>query len=475
MLTFPCLQKTVTKILTAIAAIVLAAAVSSAQNTQTSKNKADQNLKSSARVNPSTLAMEFSLPLGNYSGRNGQSTPFAFSYSSKVWNLQFYQVRAERVDHPAGMPWYNKILYYNTEVIASFSGGISSGSLPTSTYLNPPVSGWTSNFGVPMLHTGPVLYNGAGGLFETSQSGGGMSVTGGCALVNSYTEHDITCESLWASVEEYYCRIDDRMERVRACLPGTTPGGGVPPPGPGTGGPDPSGGTQGTLTVYRYTVAFPDGTTKEFRKDDRVRNCALNECGESYDGTYLSVDGSGMRLEKGEVQPDSQIRDVLYMPDGTRYIFPETDPAPTYEVEIDRQGNVSRFDPVNQKWVDNVGREFGDPLRASVPQDGTPGVYPFTLNGMNGEPVTYQAEWRALGVSLEDSNTNLKYLGRDKCNTLHANPISGEYLFENQESNPLDDQIVNNMRTIKTQRVCAEAYGYSDDTPENSILLYWRL
>ncbi|MDQ3797976.1 MAG: hypothetical protein M3384_00860, partial [Acidobacteriota bacterium] len=59
-----------------------------APNKTESGNKADQNLRSAARVNPSTLAMEFSLPLMTYTGRNGNSLPVSFSYSSKVWEMR---------------------------------------------------------------------------------------------------------------------------------------------------------------------------------------------------------------------------------------------------------------------------------------------------------------------------------------------------------------------------------------------------
>jgi hypothetical protein len=55
---------------------------------QHTDNKADQTLRGSGRVNPSTLGMEFEVPLGNYSGR-GISVPIGLSYSSKVWRMDF--------------------------------------------------------------------------------------------------------------------------------------------------------------------------------------------------------------------------------------------------------------------------------------------------------------------------------------------------------------------------------------------------
>ncbi len=60
----------------------------SPQPPQYTEGKADQTLKGSGRVNSSTLAMEFSLPLGNYPGR-GISVPISMSYSSKLWQIEY--------------------------------------------------------------------------------------------------------------------------------------------------------------------------------------------------------------------------------------------------------------------------------------------------------------------------------------------------------------------------------------------------
>src|SRR5690606_26814105 len=65
------------------------------QNTQTTSNKADQNIKSSIRVNPITLAMEFTLPLAGYPGRGGNSKSITLDYSSKVWNMKKVNSRFE--------------------------------------------------------------------------------------------------------------------------------------------------------------------------------------------------------------------------------------------------------------------------------------------------------------------------------------------------------------------------------------------
>jgi RHS repeat-associated protein len=68
---------------------------------QHTENKADQTLRGSGRVNPSTLGMEFDLPLGSYSGR-GISVPIGLSYSSKVWRMD--SIGSFRVPAQGGQP-----------------------------------------------------------------------------------------------------------------------------------------------------------------------------------------------------------------------------------------------------------------------------------------------------------------------------------------------------------------------------------
>ncbi len=56
-------------------------------DTQNAKNTVDQSMRSVGRVNPSTLGMEFDLPIGAYKGR-GFDLPLGLSYSSKVWRFE---------------------------------------------------------------------------------------------------------------------------------------------------------------------------------------------------------------------------------------------------------------------------------------------------------------------------------------------------------------------------------------------------
>ncbi|MFN0279181.1 MAG: RHS repeat domain-containing protein [Pyrinomonadaceae bacterium] len=75
------------RIIISLLVVLGVAAFGFGQNTQTTKNTVDQTLRSSGRVNPSTLGMEFDLPLGSYPTR-GSSLSLGLSYSSKVWRLQ---------------------------------------------------------------------------------------------------------------------------------------------------------------------------------------------------------------------------------------------------------------------------------------------------------------------------------------------------------------------------------------------------
>ncbi len=93
---------------------------------QQSNNDADKTLRGSGRVNPSTLAMEFDLPLGNYPGR-GINVPISLSYSSKLWRMDYTG------DTPGGV----------------ITGGCRSLNHPE--YAENSASGWTTSLAVPYV------------------------------------------------------------------------------------------------------------------------------------------------------------------------------------------------------------------------------------------------------------------------------------------------------------------------------------
>lgn len=67
--------------------LIVVAVSSSVLGQEHSAMSADQTLRSNARVNPSTLGMELSIPLASYPGR-GMAASVSLSYSSKIWRME---------------------------------------------------------------------------------------------------------------------------------------------------------------------------------------------------------------------------------------------------------------------------------------------------------------------------------------------------------------------------------------------------
>lgn len=80
------------RLITAVSACALFAfaclGIATAQDAQHTENKADQVLRASGRINPSSLGMEMSIPLGSYPGR-GINIPISLNYSSKLWRMEY--------------------------------------------------------------------------------------------------------------------------------------------------------------------------------------------------------------------------------------------------------------------------------------------------------------------------------------------------------------------------------------------------
>jgi hypothetical protein len=99
----------------------------SAQNSFTGYN-ADKTLRSNARINPSTLGMQISIPLPSYPGRAGTSLPNSLEYSSKVWTS-------------------GDAAHYR-----NFNGTVITSIDPT--FADRSVAGWTEGLGVPSFDMG---------------------------------------------------------------------------------------------------------------------------------------------------------------------------------------------------------------------------------------------------------------------------------------------------------------------------------
>jgi len=99
--------------------------VAGQSNYEHTRNKVDQTLRSNARINPSTLAVEMSIPIADMSGRGGASMPLVFNYSSKVW-----------VFDPTGL---------------TYGGQLQEEVRPM--YSDDAMAGWTSSYYVPTIDT----------------------------------------------------------------------------------------------------------------------------------------------------------------------------------------------------------------------------------------------------------------------------------------------------------------------------------
>ncbi|MBK8148059.1 MAG: hypothetical protein IPK58_07520 [Acidobacteria bacterium] len=425
------------KLLRAIFGFLLILAAASAtlygQYTQNTTDKADQRLKSNARINPSTLAMEFSLPLAVYPGRSGNSFPLALSYSSKVWSMRRtnYQSDTQQIVGSG----YNSLTYQSTDVTADFSLDRR--------------AGWSSNLGPVTILTLDDVYNQWGNsLFSLWMGGGNNSTyTEGCRLGQEEFRPASDCLSGIERWRVWYCPSgtspDGSHVEERECTWSTPSGGG------GWQTPIGSGAEpQVPHFVDSLRVEFQDGSKKEFRRSDGILNQYPITGAPS---TYLSVDGSRMRLEVNEDQGNQQSRTVLYLPDGSRYLFPVLNASSGETVAdrfIDADGNVTSYSETTRRWTDSMGREIADPFLVGL------------VKGINGADVPYVITGEPLADALENpEHTQLKYLGEDDCRSpiTNATPIAPA-LFRNQPAHPLDDQIENTTRYIRKHRACASLW-----------------
>jgi RHS repeat-associated protein len=122
---------------------ILSIVCSAQQNSRNNDYKPDRALKSNARVNPMSRAMELSIPIGGYQGRAGNGLPLTFNYSSKVWQIDFLST------------WQTNGGDTKTDTQPRYSKTAS--------------AGWTSSLGVPRIIFPHNLYRGAS--FNTPLAG----------------------------------------------------------------------------------------------------------------------------------------------------------------------------------------------------------------------------------------------------------------------------------------------------------------
>ena len=119
--------------------------------------------------------------------------------------------------------------------------------------------------------------------------------------------------------------------------------------------------------IKRYRLIMPDGSTHEMRVDDARHNYGTEQMpgydpGDSkYVGTYVSVDGSRMRLEFNYT--NNVWHSTLYMPDGGRYLdLPSQYSSSGTVTYIDRNGNKMSYNLSTGQWTDTLGRTITKPF-----------------------------------------------------------------------------------------------------------------
>ncbi|MCW5957365.1 MAG: RHS repeat protein [Pyrinomonadaceae bacterium] len=431
-------------------------------------SKADQNLKSLAKVNPSTLAMEMNVPLFSYPGRNGNALTVGISYSSKLWRMK----NGFTYHYDTPIEEYRQ---YVTQVWPLFAERSA--------------AGWTSSLSFPTIEEKiDEWYTEEGKAFPNT--------------------HDINAFDYWTanSVPPSSNLLEDETPRCcrlmqRICWNGTNDcgpwtcvipdlgclgGGGAPTEcqyqngycpascsfcteqpqcpqwNPNCGSvptPQPTPETPPKMHyVKRVSVRMGDGSLHEFRKSDGV----YGHCGggnpqndgpdcepidPDFYGTFLSVDGSGMKLHK------TLDGSTLYLPDGGRYEFMNRstgifDKVRMYQATdyFDSAGNHSTFGTTQdqqqqfagggqpqRKMTDALGREIADPLplnlteqaqqegiqAINLPGFGTNGTQSYKLRWLHLKPVPCTTETTtncgAQEGALENQGENLYFYSAKTC------------------------------------------------------------
>ncbi len=377
-------------ILVAFTSTFVGQSASTPQNRDTT-NKADQNLRSAARVNPSTLAMEFSLPLASYPGRNGNNFPVGLSYSSKVWRMK------------------------DQLTITSGTSNIITHARPT--FAERSSDGWTSTFTPPIIEEDIKRYDQTGRPYTSELDDYAANLMFNDLLAN----YQSIGNNLLSATCGWYCE-QTRSEHqpdgtvIRTC---TAYSYGCIPNYPGGGNPPPEQPSTPLYYIDRLRIRTSDGATHELRKDDVVHACgdANAPCTPVREGIYLSVDGSGLRLEKGSTGS------ILYMPDGSRFTFPGTyqqidgEGAKLYfaDTHLDADGNRSTYTKiVNENGLfirktDTLGRQLTDFLPQNLGSTITRSEFEqnVTLPGLPNLPQNYKLTWKQLKpVGCEDQQDN---------------------------------------------------------------------
>ncbi|HEV7904480.1 MAG TPA: hypothetical protein VGO96_11620, partial [Pyrinomonadaceae bacterium] len=312
-------------------ALCMAAGASAQENKQYTQNAPDQSLKSDARVDPSTLGMSVSVPLGGAPGRAGSSLPVSLRYSSKQW----------RIKHT--LSWFTTAGSAKSWTHALFSENAT--------------AGWTSSLEPPRIE------------FTAEQQ----------------------------LFDDFGVAISD----------------------------DPQAPPANAYYIRRLNVHLPDGSSHELRKDDAPQWLDRTNPVYDYTGMFYAVDGSGARYDA--------TNGVLYLADGSRYIFGARQTITRYSrtvdgrwgtTYIDRNGNTLTYNLSTKTWSDTLGRSYAQPL----PDDPTVGLQTYSLPGVGGHTLSYTLHWQNLGDSLRAPEA-VRYTSNKRCATPNSYPALSPSLF----------------------------------------------
>ncbi len=358
------------------------------------RNSKDKTMRSGAKVNPTTLGLELSIPLGNLPGRAGNSTPISFNYSSKLWQMDDY-----RYTDAGGLTYLH--------VYPSYS-------------VNRSISGWTSSTRMPYVEDVSQRY------YVYANNGGGnnnggtnfCTISGMNCLCSS---QGIQCFGGGGDNQGMMCVDPMTMTVCRCTASGTCCGqfGGEACP------PNTNSNVINSLahTTYyilpKYTVTLSDGSVYTL-----VGNANPNptlvpaNTVEPVFTNYHSLDGSNLKLVLV-----NETTKVLYLPNGSRYIFEIT---PNYETKttfIDVNGNkvVNEMLPdqngnfTRQLTTDTLGRQIdgnGVSYLAGNANIIIPDDVDYKVPGLAGEDLKYTFKWRKLEDAFANPSYSIKNLNQ---------------------------------------------------------------
>jgi hypothetical protein len=392
------------------------------------RNNSDKTERSAAHINPTTLGMELSIPLGGAPGRGGNSLPITFNYSSKVWRGDYYR------EVSGGITTYSGYPKYGEHSNAGWTSSLQQLYIEeTSIVKIIPLSGGGSGGG------NGCPYVGAPGCNPTLPSGGG------------YYCFDAACHGAGICVYPYITIGCDNVNL--------------------TGNPNPY------YIIPKITVHLPDGSTSELVSTLTPIYVPSNGTLPPQN-TYFSIDGSNIRLERN--QPNGPL--TIILPSGSRYEFDSDNFSRLVVRYTDRNGNkmISQSNHLNEdvEWTDTIGRTIPDirvPTDPNRPGAQIPGDRSYLAPGLPGAARNYTFKWRKLEDSFADPNYQITAWGvlfnniwSNIENNLHNPVVLKEIDLPNGTTYQFSYNIYGEIEKITYPSGAVERFNYHEIPPFSS-------